>query len=67
MILLPIPYSLKNNKNEEYITQYNVRPRPSQLMRGPNRTLLVNPDYTIMILDPRGHQVVQAGVGLSPA
>jgi hypothetical protein len=42
-------------------------PRPSQLIRGLNRTLLVNLDYTIMTLVPRDYQVVQAGVSSSPA
>jgi hypothetical protein len=42
-------------------------PRPSQLIRGLNHTLLVNPDYTIMTLVPRDYQLVQAGVCLSPA
>jgi hypothetical protein len=38
----------------------------SELIRGLNRTLLVNLDYTIMILDPRGYQLVQAGVRSCP-
>jgi hypothetical protein len=41
-------------------------PRPSQLIRGLNRTLLVNLDYTIMTLVPRGYQVVQVRVRSCP-
>ena len=57
---------LTNKQQERKIHNMMYVPRPSQLIRGPNLTLLVNLDHTIMILDPRGYQVVQAGVSPRP-